>query len=261
VTTTATTTETVSAVPVTTEAPVELPAGIVARFHVTPAALDRALRIAMLAASTDNTLPLLNSVALTHTGANLAMMSTDRYRLVYALVATVTEDKSGPFPHVVETLSNPANPAIIPLADAKALATWVKPLIKALAGWGTLVVDVHRETASDHGGRLTVTAPTGSAYVVELTTGEYPRIAGLFPGHGVADPVGRFALNPTYMESVAKMAKLGCERNTPVEIMPGAGASKPVTFRGQSDGVTTFHGLIMPVRLPEGHEPATGLSL
>lgn len=242
-------TDTQTQTPDTTTTALELPAGTVARFHVTPAHLDRALRIAVLAASTDQTLPILNAVALTWTGANVAAMSTDRYRLVYALVETVKADSSGDLPHVVEPLETPA---IMPLADVKTLLSWVKPLIKTLAGWGTLTVSLEgREQFKP--GRLVVESPAGGSYVVSLQEGEYPKLASLLYGShtGTREPVERFALNPTYMESVAKMAKLGCERNQPVELIPGATASKPVHFRGWSDGVLTFHGLIMPVRIPD----------
>lgn len=241
--TTETTAQDVTAAEVT-----ELPAGIVARFHTTAAALDRALRISVLAASTDNTLPILHGVALTYTAAgNVAVMATDRYKLVYALVETVTEDKDGKLPHVVEALTTPA---VIPLPEVKALTAWVKPLVKALGAWGNLTVSLERTDTAATPDRLTVTAPTGSAYVVELVDGEYPRIAGLFP-EAVTDQVGTYAVNPTYLEHVAKMAKLGCERNTPVVFTTGATAGKPVQFRGASDGKLIFHGLLMPVRLPD----------
>lgn len=227
-------------------------------FHVAPGNLDRALRIAALAAANDAMLPILTSVALTVTEAgNLVAMATDRYKLVRAAVMPTT----GKDEDLTLEVAGLSRPAVLPLAEVKTLNAWLKPLVKALAHWGALEVTVTGRTSYEPG-RLTLTSPLGGSYVVNLLDGDYPKIGGLLKDWTAGDSAALFALNPAYLETVAKMGKLGCERNTPMVWQTGATAGKPVQFKGGSSEGLVFEGLIMPVRLSswtDGTDAPTGL--
>jgi DNA polymerase III sliding clamp (beta) subunit (PCNA family) len=224
-----------------------------AEFHVAGPKLDRALRIALTSVSKDDTTPVLTTCALTVTErGNLVVQSTDRYRLVRAVVPT-QEDTL----REVDALRE--SPALMPADDVKTFLTWIKSKSgrKSTAGLSLRVV-----VTDDYGvQRLTAHALDGTSYSLTLfTAGEFPKIEGLLTGWKPATtPAGRVAFNPTYLAEMAKAAGFAAERNTPVEVLWGEGA-KPVIFRaGNSDDGLVFDGLLMPVRLPDTTVTGTDL--
>lgn len=232
---------TITATPETIAAP-----AAVATFHVHPAKLDRALRIAQLAASKDGTLPILNAVALTVTGnGNLVAQATDRYMLARAAVTLNTDN-------ITDVDGLTAEPALIPVSALAPLYAWLKPHLKAFhsLSFKVQIIDVPFPAGSR---QLILTEPIeNTTHTVVLLNGDYPKISQLFrPWSNVSDN-DRTALDPAKLEKVTKMAKLGCERNTPMEINLGPSAGKPSMFRGRADGRLVWEALVMPVRLEGG---------
>lgn len=207
-------------------------------FYVRPAALNRALRMAQLHASKDSTLPVLNAVALAVTSnGNLVAQATDRYTLGLALVETV-EDQ----PTNLDELAK--EPAIIPTATLPALYAWLKPHLK-------MPYDFHVTiTPAAHGeSMLTVTNPIGGtrSTLMLLSHAQFPKIHSLLRPWSNQSDMDRVALSPDYLERAAKMGKLGCEKNTHMEMCLGPGLGKPVNFRGHTDGKVMWECLLMPV--------------
>lgn len=241
---------TITATPETT---VTAPAAV-ATFNVHPAHLDRALRIAQHAASKDGTLPILNTVALALTAnGNLVAQATDRYMLAHAVIPT-----SDDHPTDVEAFAK--SPALIPVAALAPLYAWLKPYVKTSfnsLSFNVQVVDMPYPAGTR---QLIVTSPfDNTTYTVVLLDGDYPKISQLFRTWTEDSDNDRTALDPAKLEKVTKMAKLGCERNTPMQINVGA-SGKPVMFRGRADGRIVWEALVMPVRLEGGQlNEETGL--
>lgn len=230
-------TMTITATPETTAAP-----AAVATFNAHPAHLDRALRIAQLAASKDATLPILNAVALTVTdNGNLVAQATDRYMLARAAVTLNTDN-------ITDLDGLVAEPAIIPVSALAPLYAWLKPHTKAFHSYSfkVQVIDMPFPAGSR---QLILTEPMGNTtHTVVLLDGDYPKIASLLhPWAAQDNAVDRFAVNPDKLLAVTKMGKLGCARNTSMEVCVGTGYNKPVRFRGRSEGKLTFEALVMPV--------------
>lgn len=216
-------------------------------FFVSPAVLVRALKIAELCAGKDDTLPILNTVAITATAkGNVIAQSTDRYRLVRARIELAKDE-----PVDVENIT--AKPALIELSEVKTLLTWLKPKVKALGSWGNLHIRLVWEFDEMSASKLEIISPDGSNYSTRLLDGEYPKIGSLLPDSAPIDEHANYAsLNPSYLEAFAKIGKIGCERNTPMEIIMGKTPAKPIVFRGRDEDGIVFDGLQMPVRLTGG---------
>lgn len=216
----------------------------VATFDVAPADLDRALRIAQLAASKDQTLPILNAVALTTTpGGRLIAQATDRYILARAVVPVSEEDHRD-----LEALH--AAPAIIPTAALAPLYAWLKPLTKLRFPNLTLNVQIIDNPHPGSSWQMVLTSPLDSTtHTVVLLDGDFPKISSLIqPWKAQDDAVDRVSVAPDKLEKITKMGKLGCERNTAMEMVLGSAYNKPVRFRGRDgDGEITFEALVMPV--------------
>lgn len=229
----------------------ETTTALVAEFSVHAGNLERALKIAQLCASKDKTLPILNAVAMTVSDAgNLVVQSTDRFTLMVAAVAPSGEHHSN-----VEALR--AEPAVIPTAALSPLFAWLKPR-KAFPA--SLALRVEVLPAGRHGQQMVVTDPTDeTTHMITLVDGDYPKIGKLMrewkPQDLAAD---RVALNPEYLERMAKAGKLGNGRNIPMEVCLGGTENKPVMFRGR-DGELVWEGLMMPVRLAEQLKDTTRL--
>lgn len=223
-------------------------AGVLASFEVAPSHLDRALRTTVLATSSDDTLPLLTAVALTTSPAGtLVTVATDRYRLIRARVE-LAEDTAAD----LETLATA--PALLPRREVRPVLAWLKPHTSRRGRELPVRVEVRGDSAGP--ARLHLSAPDGAAYVVNLLTGagEFPRVQNLIPAWG-ASPAGEctglVAFNPTYLAEMGKAAGAALERNIPVMVRM-VHPSKPVHFRGVTDGAVVFDGVLMPVRLLEG---------
>lgn len=216
----------------------------VATFNARPADLDRALRIAQHAASKDGTLPILNTVALTTTPTGrLIAQATDRYMLARAVVDVSQEDHS-------DLTEIATDPAIIPTAALPALYAWLKPLTKLRIPTFTLNVQVMDNPNPGSIRQLVLTSPLDSTtHTVILLDGDFPKISSLIqPWKAQDDAVDRVSVAPDKLERITKMGKLGCERNTAMEMILGSAYNKPVRFRGRGgDGEITFEALVMPV--------------
>lgn len=210
-------------------------------FYVRPAALDRALRMAQLHASKDNTLPVLCSVALTVTdNGNLVAQATDRYTLGMALVETVEEQ-----PANLEALK--AEPAIIPTAALPALYAWLKPHLKGPYSSMHFHVTITPAGHGEHALNVTNPADGTRSTLILLSHAQFPKISSLLRPWSNHSDLDRIALSPHYLERAAKMGKLGCEKNSHMEMSLGSGLSKPVNFRGHTDGKLMWECLLMPV--------------
>lgn len=221
-----------------------------AEFFVKPVNLDGALRTAMVAASTDATLPILNAVAITVTGAgNLVVQSTDRYMLVRALL-----ENEGDPAQEWDLGDLGSTPAVVSLGQCKTLLAWLKGLGR-MGDKISLKVSVYAD-------RMTLTWCDGTSYPVLLTDGDYPRIASLiedkWPAEG--EGVNCYGLNGANLDKLGKLGKL-CGKHGNLLIRTADTTSdtysKPVHFRGGGDYKSVapkFDGLVMPVRIPTADE-------
>ncbi|MDQ0102310.1 DNA polymerase-3 subunit beta [Paenarthrobacter nicotinovorans] len=146
------------------------------------AGLRAALRQAGVAASIDETLPVLNGIRVEMTDGAIDLMATDRYRLAYNHVA----------------------------GEGKGAASFLLPrrAIKAIDRFitrGTVVFGVHEES------RKIIIATAATTYTVMAFDGDYPKIRSLFP----EEVTGAFEVDRVVLLESARVAAAMNERHQP----------------------------------------------
>ncbi|MFB9072849.1 DNA polymerase III subunit beta [Citricoccus parietis] len=146
-----------------------------------------------VAASKDDTLPILTAVKLEIEGDRITFLATDRYRLA-----------------MKELNWSPADPSISTslLVKAKTLTE----VAKSLAGGGDLQLRLPKESSTSD---LVGFASGGRRTTSLLVDGEYPKIRALFPE---SSPIHAVVPTGPLVEAVRRVA-LVAERNTAVRMM------------------------------------------
>lgn len=144
-----------------------------------------------VAASKDDTLPLLTAVRMEIEGEKMTLMSTDRYRLAMR-----------------ELTWQPANPSVE--VSALVRARTLHEVARSLATGGAVDVALSDEGSSkligfEAGGRRTTST---------LVDGEYPPVRRLFPAQS---PITTVVATAPLIDAV-KRVSLVAERNTPVRL-------------------------------------------
>ncbi|HEY4614707.1 MAG TPA: DNA polymerase III subunit beta [Citricoccus sp.] len=146
-----------------------------------------------VAASKDDTLPILTAVKMEIEGDRITFLATDRYRLA-----------------MKEITWSPADPSISTSVLVKART--LTEVAKSLSGGGDLQIRLPRESSSSDligfssGGRRTTSV---------LVDGEYPKIRALFPE---SSPIHAVVATSPLVEAVNRV-KLVAERNTAVRMV------------------------------------------
>jgi DNA polymerase-3 subunit beta len=146
-----------------------------------------------VAASRDDTLPILTAVKLEIEGDRITFLATDRYRLA-----------------LKELTWSPADPSISTSLLVKSRT--LTEVAKSLAGGGDLELRLPKESSTSDlvgfssGGRRTTSV---------LVDGEYPKIRALFPE---SSPIHAVVATGPLVEAVNRV-KLVAERNTAVRMV------------------------------------------
>lgn len=146
-----------------------------------------------VAASRDDTLPILTAVKMEIEGDRITFLATDRYRLA-----------------MKELTWSPADPSISTSLLVKSRT--LTEVAKSLAGGGDLQLRLPRESSTSDlvgfssGGRRTTSV---------LVDGEYPKIRALFPE---SSPIHAVVATGPLVEAVNRV-KLVAERNTAVRMV------------------------------------------
>lgn len=146
-----------------------------------------------VAASKDDTLPILTAVKMEIEGDRITFLATDRYRLA-----------------MKEITWSPADPSISTSVLVKART--LTEVAKSLSGGGDLQIRLPKESSSSDligfssGGRRTTSV---------LVDGEYPKIRALFPE---SSPIHAVVATSPLVEAVNRV-KLVAERNTAVRMV------------------------------------------
>ena len=167
----------------------ELPALPAVSGTVEGSEFAKAVTQVSIAASKDNTLPILTGVRMEIEGDQITLLATDRYRLAMR-----------------ELTWNPADASISTAALVKAKT--LSEVAKTLGGAGELSIalsDAHELIGFESDSRRTTSL---------LVDGEYPKIRSLFPE---VTPVHAIVRTSDLMEAVRRVS-LVAERNTPVRL-------------------------------------------
>ncbi|MDY6052272.1 MAG: DNA polymerase III subunit beta [Rothia sp. (in: high G+C Gram-positive bacteria)] len=167
----------------------ELPALPAVSGTVEGSEFAKAVTQVSVAASKDDTLPILTGVRMEIEGNQITLLATDRYRLAMR-----------------ELTWNPADPSISTAALVKAKT--LSEVAKTLGGAGELAIalsDAHELIGFESDSRRTTSL---------LVDGEYPKIRSLFPD---VTPVHAIVRTSDLMEAVRRVS-LVAERNTPVRL-------------------------------------------
>ncbi|WP_432503964.1 DNA polymerase III subunit beta [Kineococcus arenarius] len=143
-----------------------------------------------VAASRDETLPILTGVRLEIEGGRLTLLATDRYRLA-----------------VRELRWNPSTPDFTTAALVRART--LSDVARSLGGTSTL-----RMALADGGSDLIGFSADGRQSTSLLVDGEYPKVRALFPAES---PTHAVVSTAALAEAVKRVA-LVAERNTPVRL-------------------------------------------
>lgn len=152
-------------------------------------AFSQAVSQVIIAASRDDTLPILTGVRMEIEGDLITLLATDRYRLALREVAW-----------------KPSSPGISTSALVKAKT--LNEVAKTLGGAGDLNIALSADSeliGFESGGRRTTSL---------LVDGEYPKIRSLFPDN---TPIHAMVETSTLVEAVRRVS-LVAERNTPVRL-------------------------------------------
>ena len=153
------------------------------------AAFAHAVSQVIIAASKDDTLPILTGVRVEIEGDTMTLLATDRYRLAMR-----------------ELTWDPQDPQISTAALVKAKT--LNEVAKTLGSAGQLKIalsDAHELIGFESGGRRTTSL---------LVDGEYPKIRALFPEQ---TPIHAVVRTQELIEAVRRVS-LVAERNTPVRL-------------------------------------------
>ncbi|MCI2240541.1 DNA polymerase III subunit beta [Paenibacillus sp. TRM 82003] len=143
-----------------------------------------------IAASRDETLPILTGVRLEIEGGRLTLLATDRYRLA-----------------VRELRWNPSTPDFSTAALVRART--LSDVARSLGSTSTL-----RVALADGGSDLIGFSAEGRQSTSLLVDGEYPKVRALFPAES---PTHAVVSTSALVEAVKRVA-LVAERNTPVRL-------------------------------------------
>lgn len=153
------------------------------------AAFAHAISQTIVAASKDDTLPILTGVRVEIEGPTMTLLATDRYRLAMR-----------------ELVWEPTDPNISTAALIKAKT--LNEVAKTLGNAGQMnlaLSDSHELVGFESGGRRTTSL---------LVDGEYPKIRSLFPDQ---TPIHAVVKTSELVEAVRRVS-LVAERNTPVRL-------------------------------------------
>lgn len=171
----------------------QIPSGATTRtVSVSTALFIQRMDSAMVAVSTDDTLPILTGIKIEVANGTMSLLATDRYRLVMAELPVVG---AGEYSTLIRS------------------KTW-KSLKRVLAAKGEdLTIGFHE--AADAYAAERVTFRQGSLEVSTLKIdGDYPKIRALFPE---VSPVV-FEVNADLLASAVASVAVTAERNTPVRL-------------------------------------------
>lgn len=177
---------------------------------------------AMTHASSDKSLPVLNTVRLEATGIHLTATATDRYRLIHGVIALETSEQTLPA-------------SLVALAD-------VKRIVALLKGEGARMASL--PVTISHAGDMLSVSVRGNAITVNLVAGTYPPFEPYLDGTAplVAQDVATF--NPAFFADYAKIAGKG----KPVSIH-FAGNAKPMRIIFESGNSVEWRAILMPMRI------------
>ncbi len=159
--------------------------------QVESAALARAINQVTVAASKDDTLPLLTGVLMEIEGEKIALMATDRYRLALREMTWVPTD--------------PTSSTSV-LVRARTLSDVAKSMTDG--------ADVSISLDTDNAGSLIGFEAAGKHTTSQLVEGDYPKVRRLFPD---ACPTHAVVETDVIIEACKRMA-LVTERNAPVRL-------------------------------------------
>ena len=176
--------------------------------------LTEAVAQVTIAASRDETLPLLTGVRLEIEGEKLTLLSTDRYRLAMR-----------------ELTWNPASPDISAVALVRART--LSDVAKSLTSAGTVDMALASEAPAgligfESGGRRTTSL---------LVDGDYPPVRRLFPESTTTHAV----VSTSALVEAARRVSLVAERNTPIRLSFTEG--QVVLEAGQGDDAQASEAL------------------
>lgn len=176
--------------------------------------LTHAVAQVSVAASRDDTLPLLTGVRVEIVGEKVTLLATDRYRLALR-----------------EMTWKPANPGIEAVALVRART--LSDAAKSLGGSGSVAVALSTGGGVDligfeAGGRRTTSL---------LVDGDYPPVRRLFPDETPIHAV----VNTQALAEAAKRVALVAERNTPIRLTFSEG--QVVLDAGQGDDAQASEAL------------------
>ena len=183
--------------------------------------LSELLNGAITHASTDKSLPVLNTVRLEATGSHLTATATDRYRLINGAISL--EDSGQTLPA-----------SLIALAD-------IKRILALLKGEGARMDNL--PVTISHAGDMVSVSTRGNAITVTLVAGTYPPFEPYLDGSAplVAQEVATF--NPSFFADYAKIAGKG----KPVSVhFTGAGKPMRILFEGNK---VEWKAILMPMRI------------
>lgn len=153
--------------------------------------LGRAVTQVGVAASRDDTLPLLTGIRMEIEGERMTLLATDRYRLALR-----------------ELTWNPATPGLSTAALVRART--LTDVAKSIAGAGPVTIAL-----SDGGGVDLIGFEAGGRHTTSLLLdGDYPAVRRLFPD---ASPIHAVVHTPSLIEASRRVA-LVAERNTPIRL-------------------------------------------
>lgn len=204
--------------------------------------LDNALRNAMVFASKDTTLPVLNAVHMVVRDDLLLMEATDRFRMVEIDIT----QKNGEVRSEIDLSQAGEFSAVIPVDKVKALLPWLKSIMSN--AYGNQLLDLTIEN-----GILSVDSPTAGSMVIELHGGQFPGITRLFrepnDPRGTGDYAPVQAFNPAFLADLGKVKdyrlKPSARRDLTLQLHAPKLSSEPTMFTYGWD----VRGLLMPVRI------------
>ena len=167
-----------------------------------------------MAASRDETLPLLTGVRVELEGDTLTLLATDRYRLAMR-----------------EITWQPASPSLSSVALVRART--LSDVAKSLTSAGPIDVGLATET----GGGLVGFSAGGRRTTSLLLDGEYPPVRRLFPEQTTTHAV----LSTQTLVEAARRVSLVAERNTPIRLSFSEG--QVVLEAGQGDDAQASEAL------------------
>lgn len=203
-------------------------------FEVSTWDAHRWLKASLVCAGTDDTLPTLTHVRLTHVGKTLVLASTDRFRLGYVRI-----DARGDEDFTFEQ-------KILDGKDVKQAATILKPanVREREVGVGF--------TITDEG--LAYKRWDGVQGVIRFADVDFPKVDQLMKlPSGDDDMHGAFQANTDYL---AAFAKARFEKRDQIQLIGGSAPDRPIRVKVGEH----FAGLLMPIRVPDHDHAGTWAS-